>query len=177
MTAANPVDHQDPLALHQEVVRPEWVDYNGHMNVAYYVLVFDHATDAVLDHLDIGSAYREASGCSVFVAEAHVTYEQEVREGERLRVTSRVLGFDGKRLILFHRMVRSDDAEHVATNEVLCLHVDLGARRTTPLPEAAADRLVRVAADHARLPRPPQAGRSIHLGGRRPHDSPPAAPW
>lgn len=161
-----------PLALHRETVRHEWVDYNNHMNVAYYVLVFDHATDAFLDHVGLGTAYREATGCSVFVAEAHITYEQEVSEGDPLQVTTRVLGFDGKRLILFHQMFRGDDAEPaatpVATNEVLCLHVDLGVRRTAPLPAEAAKRLAAVAAKHASLPAPAQAGRSIRLDARRP---------
>ena len=79
----------DPILfpVHREIVRPEWVDYNNHMNVAYYVLVFDHATDAVFDRLDLGEAYRETTGCSLFVAEAHVTYEQEVSAGDRLRLT------------------------------------------------------------------------------------------
>lgn len=161
-----------PLVLHAEHVRAEWVDYNGHMNVAYYVLVFDHATDAVLDYLDLGEAYRRRSNCSVFVAEAHVTYEQEVNEGERLLIASRILGFDGKRLILFHEMYRQTEGDDgqapVASNEVLCLHVDLATRRTAPLPPTVSARLQRIAAEQSRLPRPPQAGRAITLAARRP---------
>ena len=157
-----------PFPAHQETVRPEWVDYNNHMNVAYYVLVFDHATDAVLDHLDIGEAYRGRSGCSVFVAEAHVTYEREVGLGDRLRVTSRVLRFDGKRVILYHEMECDGAGGLVATNEVLCLHVDLTSRRTAPLPNAAVSRLERAAARDAGLPPALRAGRAIGLATRRP---------
>lgn len=153
---------------HLEIVRPEWVDYNGHMNVAYYVLIFDHATDAVLDRLDIGEAYRKRSGCSVFVAEAHVTYEREVGEGEQVEIASRVIGFDGKRLILYHEMTSPDEDGLVASNEVLCLHVDLEARRTAPLPADAASRIAAVAEAHARLDPPRRAGRAISLSGRRP---------
>lgn len=156
------------LPVHGEIVRPEWVDYNGHMNVAYYVLVFDHATDAVFDHLDLGEAYRERSGCSVFVGEAHVTYEREVCEGDRLRVTSRLLGFDVKRMILYHEMECDRAGGLVATNEVLCLHVDLASRRTAPLPAAAAARFERTSARDSRLPRPLRAGRAIGLDTRRP---------
>lgn len=156
------------LSLHQEIVRPEWVDYNGHMNVAYYVLVFDHATDAVLDHVALGADYRAASGCSVFVAEAHVTYDQEVNAGDRLRIISRIIGVEGKKFILFHEMYRQGDGELVATNEVLCLHVDLAQRRSAPLPAAASARLQHVAADHARLPRPTRVGRAIALSAGRP---------
>jgi acyl-CoA thioester hydrolase len=154
--------------VHDEIVRPEWVDYNNHMNVAYYVLVFDHATDAVFDQLDLSEAYRERSGCSVFVGEAHVTYEREVRGGDRLRVTSRVLGFDGKRIILYHEMDCDQAGGLVATNEVLCLHVDLTSRRTAPLPKAAVGQLERAAARDAGLSPPSRAGRTIGLDTRRP---------
>ena len=154
--------------LHRETIRPEWIDYNGHMNVAYYVLIFDHATDAALDRLDLGEAYRKRSGCSVFVAEAHVTYEREVGEGREVEIASRVLGFDGKRLILYHEMAAAGEDGLVASNEVLCLHVDLDARRTAPLPADASARLAAVAEAHARLDPPLRAGRAIGLGGRRP---------
>lgn len=154
--------------LHQETIRPEWVDYNGHMNVAYYDLIFDHATDAVLDRLDIGADYRRRSGCSIFVAEAHVTYEQEVREGQTVAIDSRVIGFDGKRAILYHEMVAPDVDGLVASNEVLCLHVDLAARRSAPLPADAGDRLAAAAANHAADGRPRRAGRAIGLAVRRP---------
>ncbi len=92
---------------HREVIRPEWIDYNGHMNVAFYVLIFDHATDAVLDRLDIGADYRRRSNCSIFVAEAHVTYEREVREGQEVSVASRLADFEGSRMIIYHEMTAS----------------------------------------------------------------------
>lgn len=157
-----------PLFVHRETVRPDWIDYNGHMNVAYYVLVFDHATDSVLDALDLGEAYRQRTTGSVFVGEAHVTYEQEVSEGALLTVSSRILGFDGKRMIVFHEMSGDGTEGLVATNEVLCLHVDLETRRTAPIPAAAATRLERVAVEHSALPRPSRAGRAIGLKTRRP---------
>lgn len=168
MTEGETQGDNAPFPVHREIVRPEWVDYNNHMNVAYYVLVFDHATDAVFDDLDLGEAYRGRSGCSVFVGEAHVTYEREVCVGDRLRVTSRVLGFDGKRIILYHEMDCDGAGGLVATNEVLCLHVDLTSRRTAPLPKAAVGRLERSAARDAGLPRPLRAGRAIGLDTRRP---------
>ncbi len=157
-----------PLRLHEAAVQDAWLDDNGHMNVAYYVLVFDQATDAVLDHLGLGCAYRAATGRSVFVAEAHVTYEDEARGGDRVAVASRLLGFDGKRIILFHEMSRVATGMLIATNEVLCLHVDLTSRRTAPLGPAEAGRLKALAATHAALPRPAQAGRAIGLASRRP---------
>lgn len=154
-------------APHREIVRADWVDYNGHMNVAYYILIFDHATDVALERLGLGEAYRLASGCSVFVAEAHVTYEQEVREGEAVSVHTRVLGFDGKRLILFHEMLGETD-NLTATNEVLCLHVNLRSRRAAAVPPEIAARLAAAASRDAEQPRPVRAGRSIGLERRRP---------
>lgn len=158
----------EPWATHVEEVRPEWVDYNGHMNVAYYVLVFDHATDVLLDRLGLGEAYRRQSDCSVFVAEAHVTYEQEANAGDRLWVQSRVLGFDGRKFILFHEMFGEQNRAPLATNEVLCLHVNLTTRRSAPLPETLAEGVLQAVQRQAAMPRPTRAGRAICLQAGRP---------
>lgn len=152
-----------PLDLHRETVRPEWIDYNGHMNVAYYLLAFDHATDAVLDHFGIGKAYAEGEGRSMFVVEAHLTYAREVTEGDGLRFASRILGSDGKRLHLFHEMHHEEDGFLAATAEFMLVHVDLTERRAIPFARETAALVARTAAEHARLPVPPQAGRFIGL--------------
>ncbi|UKJ72480.1 thioesterase family protein [Azospirillum brasilense] len=152
-----------PLRLHRETVRPEWIDYNGHMNVAYYLLAFDHATDAVLDHFGIGKAYAEGEGRSMFAVEAHLTYAREVTEGDGLTFTSLVLGADAKRLHLFHEMRHEEDGFLAATAEFVLLHVDLAERRSVPLAPDVAERLAWTAAEHATLSVPPQAGRSVGL--------------
>ena len=151
--------------LHGESVRPEWVDYNGHMNVAYYVLIFDHATDAALDRLDVGEAYRRRAGCSVFVGEMHVNYRQEVVEGDALTVGTRLLATDDRRLVLFHEMACSRFPKSVASNEVLCVHVDLATRRPAPWPAGAVETLARWRAVHSRIPPPKLAGGSIRIAG------------
>ena len=150
-----------PLALHTETVRPEWIDYNGHMNVAYYLLAFDHATDAVLDHLGVGEAYATSANRSLFVVEAHLTYAREVTQGDSLRFTSTILGADAKRLHLFHEMRHADEGFLAATAEFLLLHVDLADRRAVPFPDEIRLRLATAAEAHAVLPRPPQAGRAV----------------
>lgn len=161
-------DAMAPLDLHRETVRPEWIDYNGHMNVAYYVLVFDHATDVFFDHLDLGEDYRRRTDCSTFVVEAHVTYENEVHDGDPLRVTTQLLGADDKRLHFFHHMYRGDTGVLVATNEIMSLHVDLGERRSAPFPAATLRRIRDLARAHARLPGPDRAGRVMALKPSRP---------
>ena len=149
--------------LHRESVRPEWVDYNGHMNVAYYVLIFDHATEAALDRLDVGEAYRRRAGCSVFVGEMHVNYWQELLRGDALRVYSRLLAMDERRLVLFHEMTCPRFAKAVASNEVLCVHVDLATRRPAPWPAEASETLARALAAHTLDAPPKNAGRAIRL--------------
>lgn len=156
-----------PLALHAESVAPEWIDYNGHLNVAYYVLIFDHATDALLDHLELGYEYRERTGCTFFVAEAHVTYDREVGEGAALTVTTQILDSDSKRLHLFHRMFADGSDEQVASNEVMVMHIDSVARRVSALPEQARERIAPITASHGPMARPPEAGRAIAIRRKR----------
>lgn len=152
---------------HCETVQDAWVDYNGHMNVAYYVLVFDHATDGLLDAIGLDAAGREACGGSVFVVEAHVTYENEVLAGDAVEVETRVLDVDDKRIHLFHRMFRPDD-EHatVATNELMIVYVDMVTRRTAAMPVEVRARLRELKAGAEHLPRPTQAGRAIAIRRR-----------
>lgn len=155
-----------PLALYEGKVLDEWIDINGHMNVAYYVLAFDFATDKFFDFVGVGAAYLEERGKSMFAAEAHVTYQRELHRGDRFRVTTRLLGFDAKRLHFFHQMYHGTGGFLAATSEWLGLHVDMGARRSTPFPEDIAARLTAIREAHAGLPPPPEVGRAIGLTAR-----------
>jgi acyl-CoA thioester hydrolase len=152
-----------PLDRHRETVRPEWIDYNGHMNVAFYLMVFDHATDAFLEEVALDAAHREATGGSIFTVESHITYEQEVNEGDRLRVTTQLLAFDDKRLHIFHRMYHADDGWLAATSEWLNLYVDLNTRRVGTFPDPVQQRLRAMQAAHDALGWPEQAGRTIRV--------------
>jgi acyl-CoA thioester hydrolase len=156
-----------PLALHGETVREEWIDYNGHMNVAYYVLVFDHATDALFDLIDLGQAYMRRAGATLFVLEAHVTYQRELVAGDPLRVTTQLLGVGPKRLHFFHAMHHGERGYLAATSELLAIHVDLSSRRSAPIPAEPMSRLRAIEAGHRSLPRTAEVGRVIGLGARR----------
>ena len=151
------------LKVYKEPVRSEWVDYNGHMNVAYYMLVFDHASDAFLDQIGLDQAFRDLTNSSVFVVEAHITYEKEVMEGDPLIVTTQVLDFDAKRIHLFHRMVREGSDEIISTNELMFLYVDMKARRAAPIPENIILRLRDLQKSQGSMLKPDQAGRSIGI--------------
>lgn len=149
-----------PLSLLESSVPPEWVDYNGHMSDGYYAVAFGGATDALLDYLGLGAAYRSQTGCAMYTVEIHINFLRELRAGDPLRFTSLVLGADAKRLHCFHEMQHAQAGYVAATNEVLLLHVD-PQPRAAPLPASALARVRQVAEAHAGLPRPPQAGRSI----------------
>jgi len=152
-----------PFDQHTETVRSEWVDYNGHMNVAYYMLAFDHATDALLEHVGLDTAHRDATGESVFVVEAHITYENEAMEGQTLRVTTQVLDYDAKRMHIFHHMYADGGEAIIGTNELMILSVNLENRRAAPMSGAVAGRLAALYDAHRSLARPPQAGRAISI--------------
>jgi Predicted thioesterase len=149
--------------VYRTTVRTEWIDYNGHMNVAYYGLVFDLAADAMLEALDLGEAYRAASGCSVFVRESHLIFDQEVGVGTELVVTSRVFDANDRRLVLFQEMRSAAADDRIATCEVLCVHVDLVTRRSCPWPPAATAALANLRDGARGMETPSRLGRSIAL--------------
>lgn len=152
-----------PLCLYRTEIKPDWVDYNGHMNEAYYVLVFSHATDAFMDYAGQDAAYRARSNCSIYTLESHVVYLKEVSEGEAVRIETQLLGHDEKRYRLFHSMFRGDGGDLLATGEHMLLHVDMSGPRSAPFPQEVVDRLAAIRAAHAGLPVPKQAGRVIAL--------------
>jgi acyl-CoA thioester hydrolase len=155
--------HSPPYPPYRDAVAPEWIDYNGHMNVAYYVLAFDRATDRLFDYLGIGEAYRGATHHSIFALEAHVTYERELRQGEEFEIATRLIDADRKRLHLFHAMNRAKDGELSATIEVMGLHVDMTGPKSAPLPDAAYAKVEKLLAEHRKLSLPPQLGRKIGI--------------
>lgn len=157
-----------PLDRHRASVKPEWIDGNGHMNVGYYVVAFDQATDTLCEQLGVDLRYVEHRLGMVFVLEAHVTYDREVHAGDPLRVTTQVLGHDAKRLHFFHAMYHAEAGWLAATNELMMIHIDFVTRRSAPWPRATLARIKALAAAHQRLPWPEKAGRRMGLHPRAP---------
>ncbi|HEX4111088.1 MAG TPA: thioesterase family protein [Stellaceae bacterium] len=147
----------------ETAVRPEWIDYNGHMNMAYYVVVFDQATDVLFDTLGVGQAYRRDAGHSMYALESHVTYARETKLGDPLRVEDRLIDADAKRFHFFLRMTTARTGDQVATFEMVVLHVDLAGPRATPFPAAIQARIDAMLAEHRTLPPPPEVGRRVGL--------------
>jgi acyl-CoA thioester hydrolase len=156
-----------PLLPHREVVRPEWTDYNNHLNDAFYLVIFSHATDHMMDQIGLDAAGRARSNHSLFTAELHLNYLKEVKAGAEVRVETIFLGVDAKRLHIFHTMYVGDESGPVATNEQMQLSMDMAGPRVAPFRPDVLARIEAIAAEHAKLPRPAQAGRAIGMPPRK----------
>ena len=141
-----------PPVVWREPVQDAWIDYNGHLSEPYYVLVFGHATDNVMDLVGIDETYREANDASLYTVEAHVRYLDEVSAGAELEVRSSVIGCTAKLLWIWHELWV--DGRLRATEEILGVHVAGGA--SAPFPEDVAART-----RAARVDPPAEAGRQI----------------
>jgi len=153
---------EEPLRLVDTRVRPEWVDYNGHMTDSRYLQLFGDATDVLLRHAGIDAQYRK-SGRSFYTVESHLTHGTEVRALEPVYVLTRVLAVDDKRVHLFHSLLRGRDAAAVATGEQIYLHVDTAAGKAAAMDASVRGRFERIAAAQAHLPAPREAGRRISM--------------
>jgi carnitine 3-dehydrogenase len=151
------------LHLHEAIVAPDWIDYNGHMTEHRYLQVLADATDRFLPMIGAGGDYA-ASGSSFYTVETHIRHLGEAHAGDRLAVSTRLLGHDPKRLHLFHEIRRADDGSPVATGEHMLLHVDMGAGRAVPAGAEVVAALDRIAASQRELPWPESAGRAIGSG-------------
>jgi acyl-CoA thioester hydrolase len=146
-------------------VEPAWIDYNGHLNMAYYNVLFDRAVDEAFTLLGCGADYVK-SGFSTFTAEAHVRYLRELQEGTPVRVTIQLLDYDAKRLHFFEQLFHAEEGWVSATSENLTLHVDMMQKKVAPFPADVTRRLAAMKASHNQLPRPEAAGRRIGISGK-----------
>jgi acyl-CoA thioester hydrolase len=155
-----------PFVATPMTVEPGWIDYNGHLNMAYYNVLFDRAVDEVYELLGCGLAYLKETQHSCFTAEVHVRYLRELNAGDRVRVSFQLIDFDFKRLHYFEELRHADDGWLSATSENMALHVDMAARKTVPFPQNIAARLAAMKAAHAALPVPDALGRRIAMPGK-----------
>ncbi|NBA97906.1 thioesterase family protein [Pseudomonas sp. R5(2019)] len=153
------------LLTYQTEVQADWVDYNGHLRDAFYLLIFSYATDAFMDHIGLDSDNRTASGNSLFTLECHLNYLHEVKLGTAVQVRTQILGVDRKRVHLYHSLHIQALDEPVAVSEQMLLHVDLAGPRSVPFSEGVAKRLLEIQAEQVDLPRPEYVGRVMQLPG------------
>lgn len=163
-----PTQIQAPFVSTGIEVLPEWIDHNGHMNIAYYVVAFDQAVDQVFHQFGFVPEVMRKANASSFTSELHITYQRELMQGDPLRVTTQLLGFDPKRLHFIQCMYHATEGYLAATMEWLLLYVDMTVRRVAVMPESLQRHLARVLEAHRALPIPPEVGRKISLDAKRP---------
>jgi acyl-CoA thioester hydrolase len=148
----------------ETTIRPDWIDYNGHMQDAFYGLVFSYAVDALQDEVGFDAAYRAATGCTVYLLESHVFFLREVRRGALVTVDTCVIGLDDKRFHL-HATMREAGAT-VAVGEFMEAHVrQRPAPKVVPMPEEVHARLHAALQDPSDLPRRARSMGLIRKGG------------
>src|SRR3954453_9676051 len=144
-------------------VEQSWIDYNGHLNMAYYNVLFDRCVDEAYELLGIGLEYLDTQKHSTFTAEAHVRYLRELNEGDPVRATFQLLDFDSKRVHYFQQLFHATDGWMSATSENMTLHVDMTTKKVAAFPDKIPRTLARMKAAHLRLPPPEAAGRHIAM--------------
>jgi acyl-CoA thioester hydrolase len=152
-----------PLDTHRAEVLAEWVDWNGHMNLAFYVTAFDQASGAFMRNIGLGRNYVDNKLGMTFVLETHVTYDREMKGGAPMRFTTQLLACDAKRVHLFHEMFHADEGYLAATNESIIMNIDYTSRRSAPWPSQVTERLDAVWEAHKHLPKPAKSGRVMGL--------------
>lgn len=146
-------------------VKPEWIDYNGHLNMAYYNVLFDRCADEVYDLMGFGPEYHARTGNTTYVAEFHLAYARELHVNDPVTVTFQLIDHDAKRFHSYQE-IRHQDGWLAATGEALTLHVDQSGPRVAPMPGDVLDKVAALAAAHAALPRPARVGASIGIKRR-----------
>jgi acyl-CoA thioester hydrolase len=147
-----------------EVV-PEWIDYNGHLNMAYYSVLFDRTVDEAFAEMGFGPDYARERRHTTYSGEFHICYVRELHLGSRVRSSFHLLDHDEKRLHCFQAL-HHEEGWLAATGETLVLHVDMAGPRVAPFPPDIAERVAAMRARHASLPVPERAGRSIAIRRR-----------
>ena len=151
------------IEIARGTVLPEWIDYNDHMNVAYYLLAFDHAVDELWRVFGLTEEYVRTHSSSTVAAESHVTWQREIVEDEPYIITTQILAYDEKRIHQFQRMYHGDEGFLAATCEWMNLHFDTNIRRVAPWPDDIRARIAEFADNQGKHPWPDEAGRRMHV--------------
>lgn len=157
------MDAAAPFVLPNQSIKPEWIDYNGHLNMSYYMVLFDQCVDAAFEEFGLGPAYAEGNQASFYTLEVHVTYLRELHVEDKVNVTLQVLDYDAKRTHYFEQMHHAGEGYLAATMECICMHVDLASKRGCPFPDEVLVRIAAMYEHHKTLPRPSQVGHVIGI--------------
>ncbi|MBI5129566.1 MAG: thioesterase family protein [Rhodopseudomonas palustris] len=148
-------------------IEPAWIDYNGHLNMAYYNVLFDRAIDQMWLELGIGPDYLKTRGGSTFTAECHVRYLREVHLGDPVEVHVYLIAADEKRIHTFEELRHAEEGWLSATSENMSMHVDMSSRKVAPFPADIRARVDRIVDAHRAVPKPEGIGRSVAMPSKR----------
>ena len=150
------------VALRTEI-KPEWIDFNGHFNAGYYMVVFDDAIGPWMRFVGLDDDHRAVHDVTTFTVEGHITYDREVHEGHPIEVRTRLLGYSSKAIHAFQEMVHAEEGWLAATNEVMSLHISMRTRRSAAMAPEVLDRLATIQEAHSVLEVPRQVGRVMGI--------------
>src|ERR1700687_2320723 len=144
-------------------IEPQWIDYNGHLNMAYYNVMFDRAIDELWLKLGIGPGYMKERRGATFNSECHVRYLREIHLGDPVQVSILLVGADEKRLHTFEELRHVTEGWLSATSENMTIHIYMTARKTAPFPPDISARIAALANAHSAIPRPEGIGRKVAM--------------
>ena len=148
-------------------IEPQWIDYNGHLNMAYYNVMFDRAIDELWLRLGIGPEYLKERHHSTFTAECHVRYLREIHLGDPVQIAILLVEADEKRIHTFQELRHATEGWVSATSENMSVHINMDLRKTAPFPADIRARIEAVAQAHSAVPRPEGIGRKIAMPSRK----------
>lgn len=155
-----------PFVSHAMNIEKDWIDYNGHLNMAYYNVLFDRGTDAAFVVLGLDPGYVRERRLTSYTAEIHVCYVREIHLTDQVVISFQLLDSDDKRLRFYQEIRHATEGWLAATSEQLALHVDMAGPKVTPFPADIQAKVDAMRAAHAVLPMPERAGRAIGIRRR-----------
>ncbi|MEN0000398.1 MAG: thioesterase family protein [Pseudomonadota bacterium] len=158
---------QAPFVANDLVVKPEWIDFNGHLNMAFYMVLFDEASDAAFSSMGMPPTYKSKRSMTLYTAEAHIRYVREVHLTDPLTCTLQLIAHDAKRLHTWQELRHAVDGWLAATCEMMTLHVDATGPRVAPMPEDVAVQVREMQDAHDSLPVPDKLNGSIRIPGAK----------
>jgi acyl-CoA thioester hydrolase len=144
-------------------VENQWTDYNGHLNMAYYAVLFDRSAEEMFETFGLGPNYVHKTKCSFFTLETHTTYAHELHAGHKVRIENQIIDADQKRVHYVQQMFHAEENFLSCVLEVMVAHVDLAAKKTAPFPVDIQARIDAMLAEHKAMELPKYVGHKIGI--------------
>ena len=144
-------------------VEPQWTDYNGHLNMAYYAVLFDKSAEEMFETFGLGPDYVKQTNCSFFTLETHTTYATELHSGDLVRIENQLIDADHKRVHYVQQMYHAEKNFLSCVLEVMVAHVDLTLKKTAPFPTPIQTKIDAMFNSHKTLAIPSQVGHRIGI--------------